>query len=647
LGKPGFDENETMDRKRLYTTLVIIILLMGGSVAPSLQLSQSASAQSIDAVIVPSAALPEAKDFASATFRDAWDMSDYSDISQFLNGGGRNVSLADTSVQNGIFTGRTLRDHAINGLSVFFPLAPGDPTAIQVTKNIGWNHPVPSAQYACLYVAMKTESPRPTQGELPDILIVVWKNSSTNGGGSINLYPEFSVSNPNIIHNWKLYKIPLTSPPNGPFPPGSTLWQNQTYWQSLELTPSIFPDIHFSIDWVRLTSCQDSPQYRANITWTPSSNITAIWARSLETGNNIQLVSGINGSSGSYSLDTKGMAPGSYTIGVGGQTSCCSQWSTNPLVINKAPLATFTEPSPISGEDYAASGGNAWDIRADDLDSIQCLSSYGFIDHLMTIDTPAPRYVSGQCKGATGDVDGKLYLNMPATLQNAGDYRYFSFSHYINGAYALPADGMMARLMWRTTDGCIFVSNDIGYDVGRHDYMIDLWDAHHGSPEVSVPPSCGLRHWRQAGRITYLRFDPNENYTGYVVPEMTFHQEYDWFRLTKEDRVQRGQIYQIAMSVNKPVDEIPSIQFFYTTDRNNPTQHVAQRFTPSPPPPQMGDLFIFLPIIPARFDFQREGATFQWDTAGVSPGTYYTCAILNDGINEFTICSDVTITVFS
>ena len=43
-----------------------------------------------------------------------------------------------------------------------------------------------------------------------------------------------------------------------------------------------------------------------------------------------------------------------------------------------------------------------------------------------------------------GEAESQLFLNLPGSLK-ASDYRYLSFRHYIDGEYAIPADGMIGR----------------------------------------------------------------------------------------------------------------------------------------------------------------------------------------------------------
>jgi hypothetical protein len=269
-----------------------------------------------------------------------------------------------------------------------------------------------------------------------------------------------------------------------------------------------------------------------------------------------------------------------------------------------------------------------------------------FQDGFLVMDTVYPAAATAICRGSIGELDSKVYLKLPDARFNSASYRYLNLSHRIDGAWALPADGMIGRLIWRTSDGCVYVSRQFVYDVGLRQYSIDLFDAFNGTPLYSYPASCGTKTWSQAGQITELRFDPNENYTGIYVPAMVFHQVIDWITLTKVNQAAIGSPFPVKLALNKDAKQLSMVEYYYTTDPNNPTQHVAQAVPIAPPgplPPAM-DNKIYLPLITREFSgFET---IFNWDTTGVAPGDYYLCASLRDNYNQATYCSDVTVQLY-
>ncbi|NLG71354.1 MAG: hypothetical protein GX495_04800 [Chloroflexi bacterium] len=628
----------------IVSTMVLLVLAFSSTGSA---LGEAIKANS--SVEVPDRPLPAAQDYATASFGNAWDMNEFSDVSQYLNGGGRYRSLADIQVQNGIFSARSLGDHRGN-IAFFYPVFGGYDGFMQIGRNLGSLQPVDPQKYSCFYVAMRVESPdeKVPNGPQGDIFRIFWRKGSadnqTSGGTYVYLYPEtLAPTNRPLTHNWKLYKVDLNDPLNGLYPSDKTPW-SQGPWTNIEFNPTIFRDTRFEIDWIRLTDCENRPEHLAQIEWSPDRNINAIWVRPVGTQRNILVATNVNGNQGSYSLDTKGLAPGAYQVGLGTSTDCCSQWSDRSLRVNEPPVVEFQRPSPYSGEDYATAAGNAWDMDPGDVTQIRC-SQARFENGILKFDTASPSNLPSGCRGAEGEAESQIFLNLPGTLMAAGQYRYLSFRHYINGEVPMPPDGMIGRWIWTATNDCTRVSADIPFDVGWHTYTIDLYDAFNGTPVQAAPQGCEAKPWWEAGQVIRLRFDPNENWTGNIVPAMTFHQEIDWIRLTKVDRAARGSIFPIQITLNKPVDQLQSINFYYTTDRRSPRQHSVKLVSSTGSLPD-GPL-IFLPLVTRlSSEAPANGNTFSWDTSGVAPGQYYICAEVNDGYNETISCSTAPVEIY-
>jgi hypothetical protein len=211
-----------MFRKKL--VVLSVFCLMASGISGILQASTTAIAQEINAVGVPVDPLPEAEDFAVLRFGDAWDMDKFSDVSQYLNGAGRNVILNNPQVSGGLFSATSIGDRFAN-LAYFFPLFPGYSGFMQIGGNLGSQHEIDTSAFRCFYIAMRAQSPASVpQG--PDSLRVLWYTDQTlqpqgqapNGGtNEVRLYPETLSGSP-LVHNWKLYKVDLANPPNGNLP---------------------------------------------------------------------------------------------------------------------------------------------------------------------------------------------------------------------------------------------------------------------------------------------------------------------------------------------------------------------------------------------------------------------------------------------
>ncbi len=641
-------------------------------------------AQDINAVIVPANVFPESKDYATTLLENAWDMNEFYDVSTLMQGAGHYPYLNSFSVQNGIFLGNTMYGYPGSNLSWHWVAHWGFPEGMLLENRMGMVNPIRPADYQCLYFAMKIDSPDwyPASPYPPDGFLVQWYSTINYAqqpmykpNGATNLiysYPEdvFVFPSSTLVTKWKLFKVNLNSPINGLIDPvNSAAWSSRPEgWQAFQFMPTTFANANFAIDWMRLTSCANDAQQQATITFSPSASLHAVWIRPAGTTRNIQVdtdISGwgtFNGSSGTYSLDTKGLMPGRYLVGVGDYNGAGIQWSASELVINQSVIPFFDRPSPYSGEDYAAAGGNAWDMDASDVKRTECMQSVAFTNGLMLMDTPNPLQIYPYCTGPhLPESDAKIYLNLPASLTMAREYRYLSFRLFMSGDYRLPAEGMMGRWIWTEDNNCVRVSVDIPYDVGWQTYTIDMYDDHNGTPAEASPSSCSLEQWDASSRVIELRFDPNENYTGprpdgtQVVPAQTFHQEIDWIRLTKPDGVTAGSIFPIMLTLNKDAALLASINFYYTTDRANPKQHligshldpyVPQEVTPTD---ASAISSVYLPLITNHDASQpplgpRE-VRYLWNTSGVPVGAYYICAESSDGYNTTVYCSDAVMTI--
>ena len=591
-------------------------------------------------------------------------MSEFSDISQYINGYGRHPSIISPLTQNGLFTA-TSTASATDHDAFFFPLFPGLPGFMQL-GDLGSIDPIDSSFYRCFYIAMKVDTPN-----TDDSLQVFWYPSqvldapSPYGSGAtfaIQLYPEWSAAK-----YWKLFKVDLANPPNGTM---GHAWAAYSPWQGLHVTPTLYDSVPFAVDWIRLTPCHTEAKYFAPITWTPNPAITAIWVRPQGTTRDIRVQNGLNGSSGSYSLDTQGLAPGTYQVGLGADTTCCTQWSATPLQVNAATVIEYDRPSMTSGTDYATLTGNAWDMTTiEDVDQIDC-ASWALANGLLALDTPYPAALPDACRGAgVGEADPRITLNLPGTLLSGYLYRYLSFRMYQSGEVSLPADGMVIRWIWTTTNRCTRVSADAPLEVGWHTYNIDLYNPFNGTPVEAAPSyNCPtgvdmLKPWWLVGQIMTLRFDPNENWTGNLVPAQTFHQEIDWIRLSKVDSVVQGEIFPILVTLNKDASTVQYINFYYTTSVYNPVQHFIGQFRPShaslaqpespagSPSPDWGAAVsnTYLPSIQNRHIIYPPVASNQvrqlWYTTPVAPGEYSICAQAFDGYNLTTYCSEAPMQV--
>lgn len=577
------------------------------------------------------ALVAEGQDFATQVLRDPWDMASLSDVSLYLNRSGQSYDTQSIQISNGVFSAQSTGTADTN-FSVLFPGIEG---AIKAGK-VGALHPITSAAYQCLYVAMQVEG-----GD--SYAQVMWfendqLNTGTWGVGEALLTTD---------SRWTVYFWDLSQAPGY-----GTGWAGRPAWQGLRIDPSNQANRNYAVDWVRLTDCDP---VNHTVTWTPNGGVNAVWVQPQGTSRAILAKASVNGISGSTQLDVQGLEPGTYTVRLGTSAGCCALNANNgDLTVNQAPIAKFVAPSFISGADYASQAGNTWDF-ADGADLVQSSGASANIGGgQLELNTP-----SGPPPGGT---DAQVWLNSPFDL-SGGDYRYLVFRLSTEWIAPWPnaPQGMIGRWIWsipgvsgQPANRCYLVSHDIPLDLGWQTYVIDLHDTFNGVPEDTSVIDCPGQPaaWANTGAILDLRFDPNENITEDSDPITgggPFHQRIDWFRLTAPDRVSSGTPYLVQIELNQPGSAVDSVNYYYTINRDNPTQSAAQRWTPGPP---LGPYEVFVPLLSrgagavgGADTLPQADLSFWWDTGGVTANTYYLCAVISINPNTATYCSAAPIVV--
>ena len=561
--------------------------------------------------------IPEGNDFATRVLRDTWDMSQYSDISQYINSDDSQSALQNIQVTNGVFSA-----HSISTDPLFFVLFPGYLNTISVGK-VGDQFPIDSSVYKCMYFAMKVDSGPSNTG--PDPFQIFWFGNK-DMTQSFGTYTNVVAGTPTNRY-WNLYSVNLASPSLG------AAWTSQTYWKGLRIDPTIQSNVNFAVDWVRLTDCS-TRNYK--VSWPQSVTSQSIWARPVGASHNIRLAAEVSGTSAT--LDLQGMQPGNYELVLGtGNDTCCSTTSLGTVEINQAPIVQISRPSFTSGASYGSQIGNPWDMSDSQDATTDCMAS-SIQNGLLVMDTPSFENQPGPC--VSGNIsDPKVFLNSPQQV-NTSEYRYFTFKMKTDGALQKFGKGMMARFIW-AINSCDMVSLDMPYDVGWNTLSIDLYDPIAGNAVQWYGTSCpaGPISWRSNQTVGQFRFDPNENISG-----STFHQELDWVSLNKVDQVKRGNRFPLGVSVNKATNLV-SLSYYYTTTITDTKQHVIY-IAPtggSTPRPSAAH-YLFLPTVAKDYDPSLSGNTL-WDTTNVAAGTYYICVEANDGLNSGIFCSEAPVNV--
>lgn len=608
----------------------LLSLMSFGLVAPA-QSSASPPDQTNDQTEI--VVVKEGLDFATTVLADPWDMSEFTDVSQFFNHAGHENDLVDFGVSDGVFSARTTGDY-----SELFFLYPGYEPGM-INGKIGARLPIDTRQFGCFYVNMSVDVPASPYY----YFTVMWaKDRSINWGNSPWGQTYGNILMPNT---WKLYGINLhdwvyEDPPQN-------RWDSQPEWQGLRLTPVLKrPNAVFLIDWVRLTDC--TPVYHA-ITELPKGTYD-LWVGSGSPERQILAVEKFSpDASGSYAWDVQGLAPGWYNVTIKTTGTNPSIVKTFQLKVVAAPVIQVLRPSATSGQDYSTSKKEPWDMDPSDVSSVLCADE-GYSDEHLLLDTKPPSQLSDGCVGdGANEADPRVFMNIPQS-GDLSSYRYLSFAMQMDGAWSVPEEGMILRMIWkldRDTKDCHYVSKGIALDVGHHTYWVDLYDPWNGAAEEKTPGSCPSETWSgqdRVGDLIEIRIDPNENIT-----QNWFHQEIDWIRLTRIDTAVQGSVFPITILLNKPLTELKTIDFFYTDNPSNPTQHLAGSYTATISQAETGQYRAYLPMTRTSGSNGLPGYpfTYHWNTSGVPAGEYFICTRTDDGYQQTTYCSQAPVQIIS
>lgn len=563
----------------------------------------------------------EGDDYATQVLGDAWDMSQFTDISQYLNQSGQANLLTNIQVANGIYSAQSISFAAPTTL-----IFPGYKNAL-LTGKVGHQFPINANLYKCIYVAAKVNSGPPQNGA-PDQMLFTWfENENLNGAGS-----AWGETIPGIVlsTDWQLFSANLSTWTK--LAHGSTAWNKSPsgQWQGLQVSPTI-QNTTYQIDWVRLTDCAPKT---ISIGWTGKGAVT-VYIRPEGTTNDIKVINSIT--SNPIILDVQGFQAGKFTYFVKQGTTTLT---SADFQVNDAPIVTFKSPSRTSGSDFYNSNQDDFHLEPTDVAFTQCIS-YRYDKGIIYADTPTVQnQPPASCQGG-GYNDPEISFTQSTPIDTT-QYRYLTFHMYTAGPYQNVPDGMISRVVWYWNNRCILVSSPISLDVGWHTYSLDLWDPIEGAVNDHSTTGCPNPPltWQSTSPASQFRLKLNENITGQVM-----QQELDWVKLTKPDTIQSGGKYPIKINASKTLVN-SQLSFFYTTDRSNPLQNVAVLSTSNTQvtiPP--GRNHIYLPILKQNSNSDPNTMTFNWITNNIPAADYYICVKTQDDYNSTTYCSEAPVHV--
>ncbi len=643
----------------------------------------------------------EGDEFSTLVLGDPWDMDSTRDI-------GYEIGFKDMSVANGIWSGTYSGvDHAPGTptYGYLFPLFQGFSTPLTTPsgtvlseelnfKRVGANdrYTVDTAKYTQLSYRMSV-SPR-SATSAPHA--VYWTGASPvtwpDGNQKIANLDACQGDNYYVAWDgWHLYNYDLRNPTTSVV---SGSWQAQPLVRGLRIDPSAggATGSQVQIDWIRLSDPTSAPTIA--IPWTATNIPTppngdpnlksriSIYVADNPSGTNAMPLaySLIATASGSYNLPTSIFPAGQYYFqlrlssynqqrGCEGTPVATTAW-VGPLTIVPAPVLTFAKPSMTSGPDYATEVlGNSWDMN----ESGDVVTPGADTSYPQTITDAT--FANGLYRARAIilppalESDSQMWLNVDRSRPiNTSRYRYFTVRLKVD----LPANkdinwaiayGWGGRIIWWNQgiqqDGS--ESKFGSYYEGWSNYSVDLARALPGRRSVSDPDQktniltpieqnnfAAQLGWTQMGTVDYMRYDPLETTAEALLTGADIF-SIDWVKLTANDEVRRGQPFDIETGINLPLSSIDAIRFYYTTNRNQPTQNLAQRYgaggAPGPTVPSTNS--VYLPMVTRGMQNPVVGnpLNFEWDTTNVTPGSYYICSALEVSTETFTYCSETPVVV--
>lgn len=578
------------------SVLIVIYIIIGDGV--TVFGSEINSTEAEIAFIEPDGVndiIGEGEDYATIELGDAWDMNEETDIRTVRN-------MSDVVVENGVLSARTTTS------SYFYLLWQGY-TLAQNLGNTGYLHPIDADKYHRISVALCSNK----SGNMYFYSFYGTDTSNFSVSSAVSVYDGCHI----YVRDMKeLYE------------------HSGKYWtgeiNGLRLDPKI-ANGEIEIHWVRLTS-DPSEDDRFTIAW---DNLSPSGAGQLDlftdpsgTGNGGWNLVSLDDppESGLYNWGESelplpiDMEAGSYSIcaRVGGEFAGCSQ---QPLIISHAPQLWFTNPSYLSGPDYATDAGNPWDMDgAGDIRKTRNIDRYHFADNMLYFEN-------------TGG-DPQIELSVPIPIDTS-KYRYLSVRSHSDRQNNVD-HGTVARLFWHPE---AYDPNNIGkleniiVYPGWQTYSLDLSEA------LLVP---GSSPWQKQDWEVF-RWDPNENTTG-----ETWYTIIDDIKLTGMPEADTD--IQIQFEIENPETEEVSLDLYYDTDDQgfNGVYIGAYRSGMSGNQASlrwikdMGDYLIYLPLIARNM---CPGDCYLWNTSQVNEGEYYLYGCLEDGVNRACRYSDVPVKI--
>lgn len=471
-------------KTRVSVLMILALLVSLLSIAP-------ASAQAITKPRLSARSINEAPDFATEAFTGAWDFSEASDLPNIP--GLNTIGFSNVRVENGKWMATGAAQANLRLLQSWESIPIGRDGAL---------FPIDADRFTHLTFRMRLS------GESRAAAEVTWYDCGRTvleckGGVGFQ-----------VAEGWNTYTIPLVNDPAK----GDVEWAGEI--RGLILTPSA-KAADIEIDWIRLYEPTTSGiRVKSRDT---RSDAQLIWDRDKDPSNNTAANAnwGVVGTIGRGALyfRTDGFPPGTYFVYT---ESAAGRSAPRKIKINDRPVPAVLQPDAIGGASYdTVVRGDAWDFsQASDVGLTRNMNWSIQDGQLVGVNTSPVLSDSGfRLPIVDGQpIDADRFHRFTASVFFEGG---FSLSHAAGG-------GMNARLVWRTTNGDVRVTEDIVVSPGWNTITIDLNDYTAAELLEEDDPLA----W--AGQdIELFRFDPHEDSGSrrFFV---------DWIKLAEDDKPTDG-----------------------------------------------------------------------------------------------------------
>ena len=563
-------------------TAFLLVLFLSFPLWGQLQVTSPSSSETV----------ASAREYASESFQDPWDMDKVKDLGWFTYDAQGNWNFWN-------FTGGRFVGSSTSSDPVVWLLDTGAPGSALLGK-IGTNHPIDGDTFKVLAFRMKVDHQSFGQ--------VFWSKNTiyAEHGGGISCTPGFVVR-----PGWRVYVVNVPSL-GVSIPNQAGSWEGAL--DSLRFDPANYSSgENVEIDWVRLL--EDTPSLYRNITWTGYAGGVDIYLDDDTDPSNGNLgLAAENVSGGSFSLYVGALAPGEYRVAMRASgTGNALVYAPGSYRVNDLPLLSFTSPSPEgSGDDFATVQlADPWDMdKLADVDYMVRVNNPSVTTGNFRDEAGSPlnnlRVLTGTSAAAPAGTAGDPVV-YPLLWYNGGRgethkinsdrYRILSLRMGLPGQRDL-VNGSVVRIVWKgSTESVENVSQDVLVNSLAGTPVIDTIIA----DMKSLPLEDGAgspSHSGWTGLIDGFRVDPHE----FSDPLAFYLQD---VKLSAFERADLS--YRIAWNFTNGTGT-PTLSLSFSSSKTGPWTPIASSLNPT-------------------------SGEYLWDTSGVAQGTYYLKAEFGDGLN--------------